>query len=113
MLAPVKASRLTSIRVIARHGQSSGHVRSPLKVSLEQSQGPHKTVLATSFDGDFSDAVAGIRVADVDISPEITSCEGIWLVVERFGGVDSIDEVNVEVLSDAPIEIGHWGIGDG
>lgn len=113
MLAPVKASRLTSIRVIARHGQSSGHVRSPLKVSLEQSQGPNKAVLATSFDGDFSDAAAGIRVADVDISPEITNREGVWLVVERFGGVDSIDEVNVEVLSDVPIEIGRWGIGDG
>ena len=113
MLAPVKASRLASIRVIARHVQPSGHVRSPLKISLEQSQGPHKRVLATSFDGEFSDAAAGIRIEDVDISPEITCREGVWLVVERFGGVDSIDEVSVEVLSDAPVEIGHWGIGDG
>ena len=113
MLAPVKACRLTSIRVIARYGKISNQVRSPLKISLEQNQGPNKRILGASFDGEFTDTAVGLRIGDVDINPQIVTPGGLWIVVERSGGLNTTEEVNVEVLSDAPIEIGPWGIGDG
>jgi hypothetical protein len=54
----------------------------------------------------------GVRTADLDIGPESGVPCGLWIVVERLGGgVD--DEVDVEVLSDASVEVGLWGTGDG
>jgi calpain-7 len=115
MLAPVIVSRLTRMRAVAQHVEAAGQAKakSPLKVSLERGQGPHKTILASSCDGEFNDAQAGVRTLDVDIDPRSGGREGVWLVVERFGGASSLEEINVEVLSDALIQIGIWGTGDG
>jgi hypothetical protein len=115
MLAPVIVSRLTRMRAVAQHVEAAGQAKakSPLKVSLERGQGPHKTILASSCDGEFNDAQAGVRTVDVDIDPRSGGREGVWLVVERFGGASSLEEINVEVLSDALIQIGIWGTGDG
>jgi calpain-7 len=117
MLAPVVVSRLTSIKVVARHCGVAFHsysrTKSPLKVVLEQGQGPNKVILASSCEGEFNDAPAGVRIGDIDVGPQTGSCEALWLVVERFGGSRSVDEIEVEVLSEAPIEIGTWGVGDG
>jgi calpain-7 len=110
-------SRLTSIKVVARHCGVAFHsysrTKSPLKVVLEQGQGPNKVILASSCEGEFNDAPAGVRIGDIDVGPQTGSCEALWLVVERFGGSRSVDEIEVEVLSEAPIEIGTWGVGDG
>jgi hypothetical protein len=117
MLAPVVVSRLTSIKVVARHSgfalHSHSRAKSPLKVVLEQGQGPNKIILASSCEGEFNDAPAGVRIGNVDVGPQIGSREALWLVVERFAGSKSVDEIEVEVLSEAPIEVGTWGIGDG
>ena len=117
MLAPVVVSRLTSIKVVARHCAVALHsyprAKSPLKVVLEQGQGPNKIILASSCEGEFNDAPAGVRIGDVDVGPQVGSREALWLVVERFGGSKSVDEIEVEVLSEVPIEVGTWGIGDG
>lgn len=117
MLAPVGVSRLTSIKIVARHcgvtARSYPRAKSPLKVALEQGQGPNKVTLASSCNGEFDDAPAGVRIADVDVSPQTGGREGLWLVVERFGGGKSVDEIEVEVLSEATIEVGSWGTGDG
>jgi len=55
----------------------------------------------------------GIRTADLDLSPEMGYQGGLWIVVERFGGRSGTDEVEVEVLSDSPVNVGLWGTGDG
>jgi calpain-7 len=117
ILAPVMPSRLTSIKVVARHcgplSHSYSRAKAPLKVGLEQGQGPNKTILASSCDGEFDDAPAGVRTGDIDVGPQNRGHEDLWLVVERFGGSKSVDEIEVEVLSEAPIEVGIWGTGNG
>ncbi|KAM3070820.1 cysteine protease [Clarireedia jacksonii] len=118
MLAPVAISRLTRLRIVAKSGNAMRwptppKTRPSLKVCLERGQGPNKVVLVSSGDGDFSDAPAGIRTADIDLSPEMTSLGGIWIVVERLGGRIGCDEVFVEVLSDSHVAVGAWGTGDG
>ncbi|PQE13110.1 PALB protein [Rutstroemia sp. NJR-2017a BBW] len=118
MLAPVAISRLTRVRIVAKAGNAMRwptppKTRPSLKLCLERGQGPNKVVLVSSGDGDFSDAPAGIRTADIDLSPEMTRLGGIWIVVERLGGRIGYDEVLVEVLTDSQVDVGAWGTGDG
>jgi calpain-7 len=120
MLAPLSISRLTRLRIVARSGvggagrlMQSSRSRALLKMSLEKGQGPNKTVLEVSGNGDFSDAPMGIRTADLDVSPDMTHQGGLWIVVERLGGRNGLDEVDVEVLSDSSVSVGLWGTGDG
>ena len=115
MLAPLTLSRLTKLRIIARCGRASQAARSrPLfKISLEQGQGPNKSILDVSGNGEFSDAPMGIRTADVDLSPSLAQLGGLWIVVERMGGRVGDDDVEVEVLSDSSVSVGLWGTGGG
>ncbi len=119
VLAPLATQRITILKVIARHQPQAAarrtHPNSPLKVSLELGQGPNKTILAVSSNDEFSDSPAGIRTHDVDVRPELQMQGGLWLVIERLGGsgAESEEEVNVELLSEGPVDVGHWGSGSG
>jgi hypothetical protein len=118
MLAPLTTSRITKLRVVARCSSGRNAIQSSrsrplLKLSLERCQGPNKTVLDVSGNGEFSDAAMGIRTADLDLSPGMSIPGGLWIVVERLGGRHGFDEVDVEVLSDNPVKVGFWGRGDG
>lgn len=115
MLAPVVASHITRLRIIARYGKVRGSpiARSPLKITLEQGQGPHKTVLTSSCNGEFSDGTTDVRTEDININPQMGRREGVWLVVERLGGITATDQVEVEILSEASIKVGPWGTGNG
>lgn len=116
MLAPLHTSRLTRLRIVARAGGRSSQFsrsRPSLRLSVERGQGPNKTTLNVSHDGEFSDNPMGIRTADLDLSPGVSQPGGLWIVVERLGGSNSGDEVAVEILSDSAVNVGLWGIGDG
>ena len=118
MLAPLTISRFTRLRIVVRCGSGrnvnqSSRSKPPLKVSVERSQGPNKTVLDVSGNGDFSDAPMGIRTMDIDVSPGMSIPGGLWIVVERLGGRRGFDDIEVEVLSDNPVNVGLWGRGDG
>lgn len=118
MLAPLTVSRLTRLRVVARSGDGGGRsqvsrARPLLKLSLEKGQGPNKAVLEVSGNGEFRDAPTGIRTADIDVDPIMILQGGLWIVIERFGGRIEPDDVDVEVLSDGPVKVGLWGVGDG
>jgi len=118
MLAPLTTTRITRLRVVARCGSGKRAIQTPrsrplLRLSLERSQGPNKAVLDVSGNGEFSDAPMGIRTADLDLSPGMSIPGGYWIVVERLGGRRGFDEVDVEVLSDNPVNVGLWGRGDG
>jgi hypothetical protein len=118
VLAPLTTSRVTRLRVVARCGSGRNAIQSSrsrplLKLSLERSQGPNKTILDVSGSGEFSDAPMGVRTADLDLSPGVSIPGGFWIVVERLGGRHGFDEVEVEVLSDSPVNVGLWGRGDG
>ncbi|OAF58125.1 cysteine protease [Pseudogymnoascus destructans] len=88
MLAPLSLARITRLRIVAQHACPAAQrgAISPLKVSVERGQGPNKSVLATSGGGGFSDAPAGVRVGDIDLTPGLAEPGGLWVVVERVGG---------------------------
>ncbi|TEY44368.1 hypothetical protein BOTCAL_0353g00020 [Botryotinia calthae] len=117
MLAPITVARLTRLRFVAKTRMENRPPptisRPSLRVSIEKGQGPNKILLESSNEGEFSDAAAGIRTRDIDISSEMNRMGGIWVVVERLGGRLGFDEVFVEALSDSKVEIGVWGTGDG
>ncbi|PGH16043.1 hypothetical protein AJ79_02023 [Helicocarpus griseus UAMH5409] len=119
ILAPITASRLTKAKAIARHKGSMTGGRSvapsPIFMTLELGQGPYKDILASSGEGNFSDAVTGIRIEDFDLQPGLEHNGGLWLVVERVGGPGGqvYDTVEVEILSEERVAIGEWGVGGG
>jgi len=81
-------------------------------MSLELGQGPYKKILAVSLGDEFSDAMTGVRIQDLDLRTDMLAEGGIWLVLQRLRGSSS-EGVDVEVLSEEPIGIGRWGTGSG
>jgi calpain-7 len=114
ILAPLKVSRLTRLKLIARSRNSTIGTRhvtaSPMLMTVELGQGPYKEILATSENGEYSDAIAGIRVPDFDARPEYAAEGGIWIVIERIGGPGGqvTDCIDVEALGEERVEIGEW-----
>ena len=82
IMAPLSIPRLTRIKFVARSRESTiGNRRvasSPMLMTIERGQGPYKEILASSENGEYSDAISGIRVPDVDIRPEYQQQGGIW-----------------------------------
>ncbi|OGE49529.1 hypothetical protein PENARI_c021G01348 [Penicillium arizonense] len=117
MLASLRVSRLTRIRLIARNKQSTIGSRavapSPVLMTVELGQGPYKEILATSEDGVHSDTVSGVRVEDFDLYPNAES-RSVWVVIERIGGPGGQveDHFEVEALAEEKVEIGTWAIED-
>ena len=111
LLAPLQVHRITRVRARARQSVASRVANlSPLKMSLEHGQGPYKKVLAVSADDEFVNATE-LRMDDIDIMPGMCRGHGIWLVLERLGStyLDASEVVDIELLSDSPLEIGPWG----
>lgn len=115
--APLGCSRLTRLSVSAqtagRAGRTSSRVGSsglPLKVSVEYGQGLMKRTLAVSGNDDFSDGHYGVQVNDVDIQPSMCTRAGVRIVLERAGplGLRCEEGVEVEVHSDANVQVGSW-----
>lgn len=112
LLAPLQVHRITRVRARAQQPVISRVANlSPLKISLEHGQGPYKKVLAVSGDDEFVNNLAKLRMDDVDIMPGTCKGRGIWLVLERLGGtyLDASEVVDIEILSDSPVEVGPWG----
>lgn len=115
VVAPLFLTRLTRLRVLARWCRdtmvSLKGTRSPLRVTLEYGQGAAKSILAASGDGDFADSHLGLETAYVDL-PRRTCQQGdLWVVVERIGctaAQNGTEHVDIDILSDAPIEVGQW-----
>ncbi|KAK1145938.1 cysteine protease [Aspergillus melleus] len=118
MLAPLHVPRLTRIKLIARSRKSviGDHPvgPSPALMTVELGQGPYKETLATSEDGNHSDAISGVRVEDFDIRPGLEEKGGAWIVIERIGGPGGQveDHFEVEALAEERVEIGEWIVED-
>lgn len=118
MMASLQIPRLTRIKLIARSRQSvigKRHVGpSPVLMAVELGQGPYKEVLAVSEDGSYSDALAGIRIEDLDLQPGLEQKGGVWIVLERIGGSGGQveDHLEVEALAEERVEIGEWMVED-
>ena len=116
ILAPLVCHRITRASVVVQMRRNeSASVRgtaSPIKVAIEYGQGPTKQVLAVSGDDEYLEIQCGVRTKDVDILPSMCDTRCVWIVVHRLGHTGP-QEVNVEILSDGPVEVGEWGRGDG
>lgn len=120
LLIPLMLERITRLFITAKYNPrgriAPDYPRSPLKLALEYGQGPTKEVLAVSGDDDFADNNIGIRTSDVDLQPRMCRTRGLWIVLERLGrqGLQQDDEhVDVEVFSDAQLQVGQWRDGYG
>lgn len=115
LLAPLTTHRITKLRMLATHHSTQPGARSPLKLALENGQGPNKQILAVSCNDEFSGDHTGVRTQDIDVLPRMCSTGGVWVVVERMGssGQMNVEGVLIELLSDVPVEVGAWGTGDG
>ncbi len=114
VFAPLSVRRITRLKATACHqaqrGGEPASARSPLKISLELGQRASKDVLVVSANDDFSDSPGGVRIPDIDLLPEMQGKGGLWLVIERLGGssADREEHVEVELLSEGPVEVGQW-----
>lgn len=118
MLASLQTPRLTRVKLIARSRQSLIGNRqvgpTPVLMTVELGQGPYKEVLVVSEDGSYSDALAGIRIEDLDLQPGLEQRGGAWIVLERIGGPGGQveDHLDVEALAEERVEIGEWMVED-
>jgi hypothetical protein len=118
MLAPLRVSRMTRIKLIAKSKSSTIGSRSvapsPVMMTVELGQGPYKKTLAVSEDGSHCDAPSGVRVDEFDLSPSADSPGKIWIVIERIGGPGGQveDHFEVEALAEERVEIGEWIVED-
>ncbi|RAL00535.1 calpain-like protease PalBory [Aspergillus ibericus CBS 121593] len=118
MLASLETKRLTRVKLIGRSRQSTIGNRavgpSPMLMTVELGQGPYKEVLATSEDGNHSDAVSGVRIEDFDLHPGLEDQGGAWIVIERIGGPGGQveDQFEVEALAEEKVDIGEWIVED-
>ena len=117
LMAPLTLGRITRLFTTALWNSQPrvrNGPRSPLKLALEYGRGPNKQVLAVSCDDEFVDTHIGVRTPDVDVQPSMCHSRGLWIVIERLGrtGLQTdVERIDVEVLSDAPIELGKWVAG--
>lgn len=109
--APLRCIRLSRISIVAQsHGGQVGSSGLPLKLSVEKGQGLMKRVLAISGNDEFSNGHYGVEINDVDVEPSMCTQAGVWIVLERAGPLDLHDRegIDVELYSDANVEIGSW-----
>ena len=119
LIALLISRRLNRVAVKARpiegtrRSERSPH--SPLKLGIEYGQGPSKQILTTSSEDEYSGRSAGIWTGDVDIQPHMCQGRGVWLVLERLGSTElqHNEYVEVELLSDVPIELSEWHVREG
>lgn len=114
---PLQCSRLTRLSILAQSHQTAGNNGSPttpsslpLRVSLEIGHGLAKRTVASNGNDEYSNGYFGVQITDVDIQPYMCPQAGVRLVLERAGPLHSsgLEGVNVEVYSDANIELGSW-----
>ncbi|KAL8824401.1 MAG: hypothetical protein Q9191_005080 [Dirinaria sp. TL-2023a] len=120
LLAPLTLRRVTRLCMTAKSNHNSTSLgprsRSPIKLSLEYGQGPTKQVLSVSGNDEFRDGQSGVRTEDVDLQPRMCGQRGLWIVIARLGRPElqpDDESVEIEILSEAPVEVGKWGVGKG
>ncbi|KAL9107885.1 MAG: hypothetical protein Q9227_007303 [Pyrenula ochraceoflavens] len=125
LCAPLLLNRVTKANFIARHLRKrniAGQVEhrsstsNPLRLSLEQGQGPYRLTIASSEEDEHENVVTSDmpRIEDIVLSPNLTAAEkgGLWLILERIGGGSTSshpdDSVEVEILCEERLETGAW-----
>lgn len=128
LLAPVTTTRLTIASLIVQplsnyiSGNASPRASSPLKLTLEQGQGPYKTYLATSSTSDeheYNDPTTGVRIENFHVRPDMQGhgAGGLWVVLQRMIGSSAATQMEerfqVLVMAEERVDVGAWGHGEG
>lgn len=86
--------------------------RSMIRVSIVRGGSYQYQVLTTSSDGDYRDALGGIRTNEIDLSPTMAVDSDIWLLVERSVSAKDSDEetflVDFYTESKDAVQTGDW-----
>ncbi|KAI0118862.1 PALB protein [Nemania sp. FL0031] len=80
-----------------------------IRATLESGRGPHKSLLASTGQGEFREVGLGLRTTDCDVDPLAAQSRGLWLVIEQTGSA-SLDQgsLRVELYSDRKVLVGNW-----
>lgn len=113
----LSVSWLTRMSVTARSvtepcSISSGRSTSTLMVRLSVVHGwdPERSIIAVSGDGEYQELKSAVQTPELDMEPARIHREGMWLVVESMGTHQVGECVEVELQSDAPVQVGRWEI---
>ena len=119
LLARLQSWRLnrvsTTVSCCGKRSGSGTCTCSPLRLSLEYGQGPWKRILGSSGEDKYLGGRTGVHCPEVDIQPSMCEAGGVWIVIERLApsSLEYDEHVNVEILSDGPIEVYEWMVGEG
>lgn len=118
LAAPLNPQRLSKLKLLVKHLSYMGATgnqhaeRSMILVTIEIGRGPERQRLIASSDGDYGDAIAGVRTDEIDISPQTSRGRPLWLVIERmFTPRDLVEEVfQADMFTDTPnaMIVGVW-----
>ncbi|KAM5345569.1 hypothetical protein ACJ41O_011430 [Fusarium nematophilum] len=113
--AQLSVSWLTRMSVSARSvmgpgRDSNSRPSSTLMVRLSVVHGwdPERSTVAVSGEGDYQELKSVVRTPEVDMEPARIHREGMWLVVESMGTHQAGECIELEVHSDAPVNVRHW-----
>ncbi|RMZ79417.1 hypothetical protein DV738_g3356, partial [Chaetothyriales sp. CBS 135597] len=111
-LAPITVARLNKVTFVGRQLQR-WPTSSLFKLSVEQGQGPYKTVLADSGidESDFLPISTGLLIEDLNLLPSMHApgTGGLWLVLERLAqGTENrgeAEKVNITLYAEDAIDM--------
>lgn len=111
MRANIAASRLSRatacISVVSDH-ENRRASNTSVRLAVIRGWGPDQTIVAETGDGEFQELVTMLETPSFDLDPELIQREGLFLVVEGMGMHGSSQELQVELLSDSPLQLGPW-----
>lgn len=128
---PLLPKRMTRFKVFATHSSRNapmspsipvsaaastmiGHAQemSMVRVTVELGSDPERQILIASSEGEFSNALAGVRTEEIDISPDMARDEVMWLVIERLVVSHDLKEdvFDVDIFYEQPdsLAVGVW-----
>ncbi|KAF4457261.1 calpain-like protease palBory [Fusarium albosuccineum] len=79
-----------------------------IRVSVVHGWDPERAVVAVSGEGEYQELKSVARTPEVDMEPARIHREGMWLVVESMGTHRVGECIELELHSDAPVNVGHW-----
>ncbi|KAJ4192334.1 cysteine protease [Fusarium falciforme] len=79
-----------------------------VRLSVVHGWAPERTTIAVSGEGEYQELKSVVRTPELDMEPARLQREGMWLVVETMGTSQIGECIELELHSDAPVNIGRW-----
>jgi len=115
LVAPLTTRRLNRLSISARCVGTQERQRqdtpSLLRIAVGLGRGPPNGILKASGGGGFIDTShAEARTGDIDVEPSMSINKGLWISLERlaYSGLQHDETIEVQVLSDEPLDMGSW-----